>query len=111
MAGIGFELEKLFHEKGTLKGIKAYAFSAWVTAGPPLMCIGLFVWLKMAMRQYGVSELQKQLITGSVVYGFLISQLVTSGMGMVVTRFVADQIWMKKYNKVLSSFYGVCSLC
>jgi len=39
MAGIGFELKKLFNGKGLIQGIRACFLSMLVAIGPTLLCI------------------------------------------------------------------------
>ena len=39
MAGIGFELKKLYSPRSIIKSVRAYLFSSIVTIGPMMMCI------------------------------------------------------------------------
>lgn len=41
MAGIGFELRKLYRQQGLVNNIKAYAYSTTTTIGPMLLCLVL----------------------------------------------------------------------
>ena len=38
MAGIGFELKKLFKDSGFFSNLRAYAYSALVSLGPFILC-------------------------------------------------------------------------
>lgn len=111
MAGIGFELRKLFREKGLLNNVKAYAFSSLTTIGPMVLSMLLIVLLQWMMSYYDASFLEKELYISTVQYGFIFSILLTGGFGMLLTRFIADMIFLKKYEHLLSSYYGVLAVC
>ena len=47
MAGIGFELKKLFQKKGVLNTTKAYGYAAIICAGPMLLGVILLLGIMM----------------------------------------------------------------
>lgn len=111
MAGIGFELKKLFKEKGFLVNIRGYLYSFIVTLGPFLICTLMITSMQLIMEYKKVSYLNYQLFLASVIYSFIFSQIATSGFSMVITRYVSDKLYNKEFQKILPSFYGVISLC
>lgn len=111
MAGIGFELKKLFDKKGIFQGVKAYTFSAVTTVGPSVMSILLIIILQAMLKQMGIAYDHRQMLTGSIVYGFIFSQLLTSGFGMIITRYISDRLLYKQNDRILASFYGVLTIC
>lgn len=53
MAGIGFELRKLYRQQGLANNIKAYAYSTTTTIGPMLLCLVLvFVQQQLMERNH-----------------------------------------------------------
>ncbi|WP_273326526.1 exopolysaccharide Pel transporter PelG [Vallitalea guaymasensis] len=110
MAGIGFQLKKLFSDKGYLYKLRAYFFSTIVTTGPIIMCTCLIVFIQLFMNVVKLPYIQKQLIIGSIVYPFVFSQIITSVFSMVITRYVSDLLYKKEYNKINASFMGVITL-
>jgi len=106
MAGIGFELRKLFKEEGLIHHVKAYTFSSMTTVGPMILCILLVAALQSMMSFFGSNYLDWEIYITTVTYCFIFSIILTCGPSMVLTRFIADIIFQKKYEQVISSFYG-----
>ncbi|MDX1700635.1 MAG: exopolysaccharide Pel transporter PelG, partial [Melioribacteraceae bacterium] len=106
MAGIGFELRKLFNHEGLISNIKAYGYSSMTTVGPMLLSIFLIFALQKMMDYYQSSFIEWELYIATVTYCFVFSIIITSGMTMVLSRFIADMIYQKKYSYLLSSYYG-----
>lgn len=111
MAGIGFELRKLFNGQGLLNHVIAYAYSSLTTIGPMLLCMFMIVGMQWLMTLSGVSFLEKELFLTTIVYCFIFSVLITGGLSMVLTRFIADMMYLKKYEHLLSSYYGSIAVC
>lgn len=111
MAGIGFELKKLFKQKGYILNTRAYMYSTIVIAGPLLLCTTLIILTQSIIKYFGVSYLERELYISSVVYCFIFSQILTSGFSMIITRYVSDQLYMKSFDKIPSSLYGVSTIC
>ena len=106
VAGIGFELRKLFKEEGIVHNIKAYAYSSMTTIGPMVLCIVLVLALQKMMKAYNFVYLEWELFIATVTYSFVFSIILTSGLSMVLTRYIADMVYQKKYENIISSFYG-----
>ncbi|WP_051250525.1 exopolysaccharide Pel transporter PelG [Paenibacillus harenae] len=111
MAGIGFELRKMFQEQGLINNVKAYAYSSLTTVGPMILCMFLIIALQRLMSVYSNSFVEWELYIATVTYCFIFSIIATSGISMVLTRFIADMVYEKKYEQLLSSFYGALIVC
>ena len=56
MAGVGFELKKLFSKKrGYLGAANAYIISAMVTEGPMILCVVQLFALRTIMKMTGAT--------------------------------------------------------
>jgi len=106
MAGIGFELRKLFKEEGIIHSVKAYSYSSMTTIGPMVLCIFLVAALQKMMTFFGSTYLDSELFITTVTYCFIFSIILSCGLSMVLTRFISDCIFQKKYEQIISSFYG-----
>ncbi|WP_277586479.1 exopolysaccharide Pel transporter PelG [Psychrobacillus antarcticus] len=106
MAGIGFELRKLYKEEGIVGNIKAYAYSSMTTIGPMILCILLVIVQQQLMTANASSFSDKQLFISTMTYSFIFSIMFTCGISIVLTRHVADMLYQKKYEQIISSFYG-----
>ncbi|MEF3303221.1 exopolysaccharide Pel transporter PelG [Paenibacillus sp. GYB003] len=111
MAGIGFELKKLFRDRGLLSHMKAYGYSSMTTVGPMVLCVSMIVAMQWLMTAKGAPFLERELFMATVVYCFIFSVLLTGGVSMLLTRFTADMMYQKKHEYLLSSFYGAAAVC
>ncbi len=110
MAGIGFELKKLFKGTGFLSKIRAFAYSALVSLGPFIIATIIIASLILLMNFMDVSYRQRELFIATIVYSFIFSQIIASGFKMLITRYIADQIYAEKFKRILPSLYGVLSI-
>lgn len=110
MAGIGFELRRLFGQQGLLNSFRAYAYSSMTTVGPMILCMGTIVFMQRFMISEGSPYLERQLFLATVVYCFIFSVLITGGLSMIVTRYISDMIYLKKFEHLLSSYYGAIAV-
>ena len=106
MAGIGFELKKLFAKKGVLNSAKAYGYAAVICTGPMLLGVLLLLGIMALCTFTGASMHDRELLICMVTYTLLASVTVTSFFSMVVTRYVADMLFEEKKETVLPAFWG-----
>lgn len=110
MAGIGFELKKLFRHKGLLFGIRACVFSVCITIGPTVLCILMLTVLQKLLIQWGIPASERELFMGSVLYSFIFSLVLTSGFTMTLSRYISDKLYKNETNDILSSLYGAFNI-
>lgn len=106
MAGIGFELKKMFSKKGLLSIIKAYGYAGIVCIGPMLLGIVLLLGIRVLAGLFGAGEEEIELLNSMVTYTLLISLVLSNIFSLVTTRYTADQLYMEKKEHVLPSFWG-----
>lgn len=106
MAGIGFELKKLFQKKGVLNTAKAYGYASVICAGPMLLGVVLLLGIMCLCGIFRVSGFHRELLICMITYTLLASVTVTSFFSMVVTRYVADMLFEEKNTAVLPCFWG-----
>ncbi len=110
MAGIGFELKKLFKDKGFFSNIKAYAYSALVSLGPFILCTIVIVAVLLFLNLMNVPFKEKELFIATVVYAFIFAQIIASGFKMIITRYISDMLYDEKFEYILPSLYGLLSI-
>ena len=106
MAGIGFELKKLFAKKGVLNSAKAYGYAAVICTGPMLLGVLLLLGIMALCTFFGVGLHTRELLICMITYTLLASVTVSSFFSMVVTRYVADMLFEEKNQAVLPTFWG-----
>lgn len=106
MAGIGFELKRLFQKKGLLSMFRAYGYAGVICAGPMLLGVLLLLGVMFLCKHFGMGGHPQDLLVSMITYTLLASMLVTSFFSMVVTRFIADMIYEEKLETIMPSFWG-----
>lgn len=106
MAGIGFELKKLFQKKGVFALLRAYGYAGIICTGPMILGILLLLGVHFISESAGLAGKEQDLLTCMITYTLLFSMFFSNSMGMITTRFTADCLYEGKEDKVLPSFYG-----
>lgn len=110
MAGIGFELKKMFHKKGLFAKIRAYGYAGIVCVGPMILGFSLLLMIRMIAVWGGATEHEAELLNCIVTYCLLASLIVTNTFSLLITRYIADQLYMERKQSILPSFHGSVSL-
>ena len=106
MAGIGFELKRLFRRKGLFATMRAYGYAGIVCTGPMLLGVLLQVGILVLCGLWDVGRANQDLLVCMVTYTLLASLTLTSFFSMPVTRFLADMLFAEREEEVLPSFWG-----
>ncbi|WP_028855518.1 exopolysaccharide Pel transporter PelG [Psychrilyobacter atlanticus] len=111
MAGIGFELRKLFYDDDSFSGyIKALTFSTFISVGPFIaMVLSINILILVSNLIFNNSSEQLLFIT-TLVYIFIFSQLISFPFQFFVTRYISDRFYEKEYKKVRPSFIGISKI-
>lgn len=108
MAGVGFELKKLFRKKGGYLGTaKAYTVSAIVTEGPMVLSILMMFSIKRLLKLFGAAYGTQEIYLISTTYIMVFSLLFSNTLLMFVSRYISDCIYQKRSEDILPSFYAV----
>ncbi len=110
MAGIGFELKKLYRRKGLFFGIRACVLSVFITIGPTVLCILMLTVLQKLLLHWGVPSNERELFMGSILYPFIFSLLLTSGITMTLSRFISDKLYKNEIEDIYPSLNGALSI-
>lgn len=106
MAGIGFELKKLFRRKGILAKLRAVSYTGAVTTGPMLLGVILLAGISIACEYAGMPRMKRELLNCMATYTLLFSLMVNGILSLPVTRYIADRIFEGRDSYVLPAFMG-----
>lgn len=113
MAGIGFQLKKLI-AKGNYAGwLRAHIYGAVISAGPWLLSITTLATLSLLSRNI-VRGAEHTLARSIIVYAYTFSLITTGAAQMVVTRHLADCLYVGDEGAFLRAFrwtIGTTALC
>lgn len=110
MAGIGFELKKLFRRKGLFASLRAYGYAGIICTGPMLLGVLLQLGILLLCSWAGAPRDQQDLLVCMITYTLLFSLTVTSFFSMPVTRYLADMLYEEQEQTILPSFWGSGSM-
>ena len=106
MAGIGFELRKIYDQGGVFKRERAWTYAAFIYVGPLLMGMGLLVALIVISHLAGLRMADRDGILAIVSYAILLSLFLSSSCSLLVTRRLSDFLYEEKLDRVLPSYFG-----
>ncbi|MCL2833126.1 MAG: exopolysaccharide Pel transporter PelG [Treponema sp.] len=109
MAGIGFELNKLFNRKSIVNYIGAYTAAAMVFTGPVLLGIVLLLFVRILSGMGGAVKHEQDIIVVIITYSLIGSMLLNNVFSTTVTRYIADMMYSKKEKRVMPALHGCIS--
>ena len=110
MAGIGFELKKLFRRKGFFAGAYAYGYAGVICCGPMILGIILLLGVSFLAKASGASMHERELLNGMITTTLLAGLTVSSFLSLLVTRYIADMLYEQKPECVMPSFWGATGI-
>lgn len=106
MAGIGFELKKLFQKKGFFRSMKAFGYTTVICTGPMLLGVLLLLGVMYLCSFTDTLVRTRETLICMITYTLLASVLTTAFFSMVVTRYTADMLFEDNKKAVLPAFWG-----
>lgn len=103
MAGIGFELKKLFKKEGIISTVFAGVYATVVTIGPTIMVILALNLMYFLLPYVNVSYYDKEVLSSTILYVFIFSLIISSPINIILSRYTADKIYQEKYDSILSA--------
>lgn len=110
MAGIGFELRKIYGRKTLASNVLGSLYATMTTIGPAVLSALLLLILEIFLGRAELSELENRFFIAAVTYAFLIAMLVSSPFGTAVSRYISDCIYLEKKSDICPSVFGVLAL-
>jgi len=107
MAGIGFELKKIFRTNRLSSLFKVYGYSAILSSGPWLISIIsiLFIGIiKSYKKEFSFSVVQFQVV---ITYILAMSLILSSPFQLSFSRYVADKMFKKEEDYILPSYKSI----
>lgn len=110
MAGVRFDLKKIFDKAGCFAGARVYFMSSFITICPMILCILLFLIMQKILKFLGETYDNILLFNSIVIYSFFISYIVSNGINMLVSRYVSNCIYSKDVDNIFESLIGTIIL-
>ena len=107
MAGIGFELKKIYGRKTLAANLWGTLYATMLTIGPTVLSAMLMLVLNVLLSQSGLTVLESRFFIASTTYAFLNGLLVSVLFSTTVSRYIADCIYLGKESDIFPSAFGV----
>ncbi len=101
MAGIGFQLKKLFYKRGIGATLKAYFYSTFVSIGPVIVSVLAITFLQYILRILEVDRTEMELLQATIMYSFMFAVITSSGFCMYISRYLSDVLFSEKKEDIL----------
>lgn len=110
MAGIGFELNQMYKEDGLAGKLRGAGYGGVIVAGPMLLGMALIAILSGYGEHVGMSVHDRTLFQVIITYTMLVALFINGYVSLPLTRYVADQMYMGKNERIMPSFFGCTSI-
>lgn len=105
MAGIGFELKKIYRKEGISRALIGAGYSSLVTIGPTLIIIIVILILYILLGMSKVGFAKRELLSTIILYVFIFSVILTAPFNAIFSRYLADKFFAEEYDNILPAFY------
>lgn len=105
MAGIGFELKKIYKKDSLVSVLSGAAYSTVVVIGPTVIVMFTLLALYGILGYLDVMYSDRDLLSSSILYIFIFALIITAPINAVLSRYIADRIFEENYEDILPSFY------
>lgn len=106
MAGIGFELRKIFEKDSVYSKIKGVAFATMTVIGPTIIFILMLLGINFVMDAFKVTQFEQRFFSSACLYIFILAIIISSMLNTISSRFVSDMIFQKKEEAIPSAMFG-----
>ena len=110
MAGIGFELKKIYGRKTLAANLWGTIYAAMATIGPAVLSAVLLLLLEFLLARAGLTLLEERFFVAATSYTFVIATLVAVLFAAPVSRYISDCIFLEKESEICPSAFGVLTL-
>lgn len=110
MAGIGFDLRKLYGRKTLAASLWGTIYATMTTIDPLVLSVAIMLVIKLLLSWSNASEWEGRFLSAALTYAFLCALLVSSLFSTTVSRYISDLIYREEENKICASAFGVLTL-
>lgn len=103
MAGIGFEIKKLFKKEGIFNTVFAGLHATAVTIGPMVIVIIALNVMYMMQPYIELAYKEKEVLSSTILYVFIFSMILVSPVNIILSRYIADRIYEEDYSAIYTA--------
>ena len=100
MAGIGFELKRIFKKDSLIGMVSGVAYSALVVVGPTVIVMLTLLFLYSALGFMEITYAKRELLSASILYVFIFAGIISTPINTVFSRYISDKIYEEKFEDI-----------
>lgn len=104
MAGIGFKLRRMMRKESIVLDLAAVLYSVLVTSGPWIISSAYLFWILSTFKNV------PGFFLGVVTYSFIFSMMIVGAFSFLLTRHLADLLFLKKYEEIFGTYKASLSI-
>lgn len=105
MAGIGFELKKIYRKEGISYSLMGALYSSAVTVGPTIVVILTILFLYTVLDMTRISVADRELLSSTILYIFIFAVSLDAPFNSVFSRYISDKFYTEEGDDILPSYY------
>ena len=105
MAGIGFELKKIYRKEGISYTLMGATYSSLITIGPTIVVILTILLLYTVLDMTRISIADRELLSSTILYIFIFAVSLDAPFNSVFSRYLSDKFYNEESDDILSSYY------
>ena len=110
MAGIGFELKKVFKKNSVIAKLRGSGYAMVTTIGPLIMVIVTLFLMYFFLGYSNILFASKELLASTILYIFIFSLCTSAPFNSVVSRYVADKIFENQEEDIMPAYYSALTM-
>ena len=107
VAGIGFELRKIFKDKSIHGKMKGIIYASMSTIGPTILFILLLFGIRIVMDTLKVPQAEQIFFSSACLYLFVIASIISGSLNTISSRFISDKLFEEKEEYIPATLFGV----
>ena len=107
MAGIGFELKRIFKVNSVIAKLQGSGYATLTTIGPLIMVITTLFLMYALLGYNNVVFASKELLANTILYIFIFSLCTSAPFNSVLSRYIADKLFENEEDDIMPAYYSI----
>lgn len=104
MAGIGFELRKVFRKNSIISTLQGVVYASAVTVGPVVLVISTLLLMYGIFQFSDLSYVNREVLSSTILYIFVFGHILISLFDSMISRSIADAVYANGKERILTIY-------
>ncbi|MDF2610420.1 MAG: hypothetical protein K0R92_1894 [Lachnospiraceae bacterium] len=107
MAGIGFELRKIFHKNTIHSNVAGVLYATATVLGPTILFLIFMVVVQLIFYNFKIPQESRDFFSAATIYIFVMATFISGAFNYTATRYIADLMYESNYQGIGTALYGL----